>query len=99
VEGSNAQNLIKVITDTLVAISGLTKVEVPNRLLCFGANGVNIVYGVVPTINILSLVYFLVMWFNISLCAQLYSDFTMLINYRNQKVNPKENSFQSSYLK
>jgi hypothetical protein len=43
VEGSNAQNLIKVIMDTLVAIGGLTKVEVPNRLLCFGANGVNIV--------------------------------------------------------
>jgi hypothetical protein len=45
VEGSNAQNLIKVIMDTLMAISGLIEVEVLQKLLCFGANGVNIFQG------------------------------------------------------
>jgi hypothetical protein len=43
VEGTNAQNLIKVIMYTLLAIGGLIKVEVPHRILCFGVNGVNIV--------------------------------------------------------
>jgi hypothetical protein len=46
VEGSNAQNPNKVIMNTLMAINGLVKVEVPKRLLCFGANGVNTFQGV-----------------------------------------------------
>jgi hypothetical protein len=46
VEGSNAQNPNKVIMNTLMATSGLVKVEVPKRLLCFGANGVSTFQGV-----------------------------------------------------
>ncbi len=42
VEGSNAQNLTKVIMDILMVASGLIKVEIPKRLLCFGENNVNI---------------------------------------------------------
>jgi hypothetical protein len=41
VEGSNAQDLTKVITDILVSINGLTKAEVPKKLLCFGVDGVS----------------------------------------------------------
>ncbi len=32
--------------NTLMATSGLVKVEVPKRLLCFGANGVSTFQGV-----------------------------------------------------
>jgi len=35
-EGSSAQNLTKVIMSFLFIASGLRKVEVPSRLLCFG---------------------------------------------------------------
>jgi len=41
VEGSNAQNLTKVILATLVNFGSLIE-EIANWLLCFGANGVNI---------------------------------------------------------
>ncbi len=34
-EGSNAQNLTKVIMDIFMVASGLIKVEKPKRLLCF----------------------------------------------------------------
>jgi hypothetical protein len=46
VEGSNAQNPNKVVMDTLMVTNGLVKVEVPKRLLCFGANGMNTFQGV-----------------------------------------------------
>jgi hypothetical protein len=46
VEGSNAQNPNKIIMDTLMGTSGLVKVEVPKRLLCFGGNGVSTFQGV-----------------------------------------------------
>jgi hypothetical protein len=41
VEGSNAQNLTKVIMDIIMVAGNLIKVEVPKRLLCFGENNVN----------------------------------------------------------
>ncbi len=40
-EGPNAQNQTKVIMDILMVASGLIKVEVSKRLLCFGENNVN----------------------------------------------------------
>jgi hypothetical protein len=46
VEGSNGQNLTKGITNTFMVVSGLTKVEVPKMLLCFGANNVSTFHGV-----------------------------------------------------
>ncbi len=46
VERSNAQDLTKVIMDILVNVNGLTKVEVPKKLLCFGAHGVSTFQGV-----------------------------------------------------
>jgi hypothetical protein len=42
VKGSNAQILTKVLLAALVNFGGLTKKEITNWLLCFGANGVNI---------------------------------------------------------
>jgi hypothetical protein len=42
VERPNAQDLIKVITDILMSVNGLTEIEIPKKLLCFGADGVNI---------------------------------------------------------
>jgi hypothetical protein len=44
-EGSSAQNLTKVIMSFLFNASGLTKVEVPSRLLCFGVDGVSTFQG------------------------------------------------------
>ncbi len=45
-EGSNAQNLTKIIMDIFTVDGGLIKVEVPKRLLCFGENNVNIFHDV-----------------------------------------------------
>jgi hypothetical protein len=45
VEGSNGQNLTKGIMDTFMVVSGLTKVEVSKKLLCFGANSVSTFQG------------------------------------------------------
>lgn len=45
-KGSNAQNLIKVIMNSLFNPRGLRKVEVPFQLLCVDANGVNTFQGV-----------------------------------------------------
>jgi hypothetical protein len=41
VEGSNGQNLTKGIMDIFMVVNGLAKVEIPKRLLCFGANSVS----------------------------------------------------------
>ncbi len=51
-EGSNAQNLTKVIMDILMVASGLIKVEIPKRLLRFGENNVNIFQDVQNGITI-----------------------------------------------
>jgi hypothetical protein len=45
VEGSNGQNMTKGIMDIFMVVSGLTKVEVPKMLLCFGANSVSTFQG------------------------------------------------------
>jgi hypothetical protein len=45
VEGPNAQDLTKAITNILMSVNGLTKVEVPKKLLCFGADGVSTFHG------------------------------------------------------
>lgn len=96
VEGSNAQNLIKVIIDTLVAINGLTKVEVSNRSLCFGANGVNVVQGVMVNVNLLSLVYFFsymvrygLSSMTLSLCAQVIFRFYNVNQLQKSKSKPQ----------
>jgi hypothetical protein len=40
-EGSNAQNLTKVMMTSIFNVASLTKVETPFRLLCFGVDGVS----------------------------------------------------------
>lgn len=48
-KGSNAQNLIKVILVTLVNFEDLTK-EVASSFLCFGANSVSTLSGVLEMV-------------------------------------------------
>jgi len=46
IEGSSAQNLMKVIMNFQFNVRGLIEVEVPFRLLCFGVDGVSTFQGV-----------------------------------------------------
>jgi hypothetical protein len=45
IKGSNAQKMTKVIMNSLFNARGLRKDEVPFRLLCVNANGVNTFQG------------------------------------------------------
>ncbi len=45
VEGSGSDNLTKVIMEALMIGGGVPKDQIAQKLICFGANGVNVFQG------------------------------------------------------
>jgi hypothetical protein len=45
IEGSRRDNLIKVIMEALMIGGGLPRDQIAQKLICFGANGVNVFHG------------------------------------------------------
>jgi hypothetical protein len=45
VNGSNSNNLIKVIMNSMMKGGGLSREKLSKKLLCFGADGINVFQG------------------------------------------------------